>query len=77
MYILCIYNLFFLCQNQRKKVVQKMEKMFKEIYKNETNEHTAFVLMLGVISEKLSEIINLLEKKPISKIELTPEDYME
>lgn len=54
-----------------------MEKTFKEIYKNETNEHTAFVLMLGVISEKLSAIINLLEKKPISKIDLKPEDYME
>ena len=54
-----------------------MEKIFKEIYKNETNEHTAFVLMLGVISEKLSEIINLLGQKPISKIDLNPEDYME
>lgn len=54
-----------------------MERTFKEIYKSETNEHTAFVLMLGVISEKLSEIINLLKGKATSKTDLTPEDYME
>ena len=39
-----------------------MEKMFKEIYKNETNEHTAFILMLGVLSEKLTEIFSEIEK---------------
>lgn len=77
MYILCIYNLFFLCHNLRKKGGAKMERTFKEIYKAETNEHTAFVLMLGVISEKLSEIINLLKGKATSKTDLTPEDYME
>ena len=54
-----------------------MERTFKEIYKSETNEHTAFVLMLGVISEKLSEIINLLKGKATNKTDLTPEDYME
>lgn len=71
-----IQSLFFVPKS-KKKGGAKMEKMFKEIYKNETNEHTAFVLMLGVISEKLSEIINLLGQKPISKIDLNPEDYME
>lgn len=71
-----IQSLFFV-PKLKKKGGAKMEKMFKEIYKNETNEHTAFVLMLSVISEKLSEIINLLGEKPTSKTALTPEDYME
>lgn len=38
-----------------------MIEMFKDIYKNEKNEKTAFILMLGVLSEKLSEIIDLLK----------------
>lgn len=38
-----------------------MENLFKEIYENETNEKTAFILMLGVLSEKLSEIVKLLQ----------------
>jgi hypothetical protein len=39
-----------------------MVDMFMEFHKNEKNEHTAFVLMLGVISEKLSETIALLKE---------------
>jgi hypothetical protein len=39
-----------------------MVEMFNKFQKNETNEHTALILMLGVLSEKLSEIISLLEK---------------
>lgn len=62
---------------RKKGGANKMEKMFKEIYKNETNEHTAFVLMLGIISEKLTQIINLLEGRTKTKVELTTEDYME
>lgn len=38
-----------------------MKDMFMEIHKNEKNEKTAFILMLGVLSEKLTEIINLLQ----------------
>lgn len=38
-----------------------MQELFKSYYKNEKNEHTAFVLMLGVISEKQTEIINELK----------------
>lgn len=37
-----------------------MKDMFMEIHKNEKNENTAFILMLGVLSEKLSDIIDLL-----------------
>lgn len=37
-----------------------MTDMFIEIHKNEKNEKTAFVLMLGVLSEKMTEIIDLL-----------------
>lgn len=33
---------------------------FEKIGKRETNENTALILMLGVLSEKLSEIIKLL-----------------
>jgi hypothetical protein len=36
--------------------------MFMKIHENEKNENTAFVLMLGVISEKLTEIIDLLSE---------------
>jgi 2-hydroxy-3-keto-5-methylthiopentenyl-1-phosphate phosphatase len=58
-----VYKALFLCHNSSKKGgANKMEKMFNEIYKNEKNEHTAFVLMLGVLSEKLTEIINLITK---------------
>lgn len=39
-----------------------MEKMFKEFCKNEKNEMTALALMLGVLSEKLTEIAVLIEK---------------
>ena len=39
-----------------------MDKIFQEIYEREKNENTAFVLMLGVLSEKLTEIINLLSE---------------
>ena len=39
-----------------------MTELFNEIYKNETNEKTAFILMLGVISEKLTEILIAIEK---------------
>jgi uncharacterized membrane protein (DUF106 family) len=34
--------------------------MFMKIHENEKNENTAFIIMLGVLSEKLSEIIKLL-----------------
>ena len=48
-----------------------MEKLFEEIYERENNEKTAFILMLGVLSEKLTEIINLLEdnNKTLARIE--------
>ena len=35
---------------------------FEKIGKRETNENTALILMLGVLSEKLSEIIKLLSE---------------
>jgi hypothetical protein len=35
---------------------------FKEVYNKEKNENTAFVLMLGVLSEKLTEINLEIEK---------------
>lgn len=38
-----------------------MEDVFMEISKREKNENTALILMLGVLSEKLTEIINLLQ----------------
>lgn len=38
-----------------------MQKMFTEIYQKEKNECTAFILMLGAISEQLNEIISLLK----------------
>ena len=37
-----------------------MEGLFKEIYKKETNEATALILMLGVLGEKLTDIANLM-----------------
>lgn len=55
---------------------------FEKIAKQETNEKTALLLMLGIISEKLSEIISLLknqkerDEKHVSAVcILTPEDY--
>jgi hypothetical protein len=47
--------------------------MFMKIHENEKNENTAFVLMLGVLSEKMTEIINLLEDCN-KKIELIKND---
>jgi hypothetical protein len=38
-----------------------MVDMFMETHKKEKNENTAFILMLGVLSEKLSEIVKLLQ----------------
>lgn len=38
-----------------------MVDMFMEIHKKEKNENTSLILMLGVLSEKLSEIIDLLK----------------
>ena len=35
--------------------------IFKNIFEKEKNEATAFVLMLGVLSEKMTEIIGLLQ----------------
>jgi hypothetical protein len=35
-------------------------KDFKEIARQETNEFTALILMLGVLSEKLTDITDLL-----------------
>ena len=37
-----------------------MTEVFNEIYKNEKNEKTAFILMLGVLSEKLTDIADLI-----------------
>ena len=51
--------------------------MFLKIHENETNENTALILMLGDISGKLTNIIDLLKIKKTEKNELTPEDYME
>ena len=39
-----------------------MTDYFKEVYKNEKNENTALILMLGVLSEKLTEIFSEIEK---------------
>ena len=39
-----------------------MRDMFKEIYEKETNETTALILMLGVLSEKLTDITTLIER---------------
>lgn len=39
-----------------------MKEMFMEIHRNEKNENTALILMLGVLSEKLTEIIDLISK---------------
>ena len=50
-----------------------MKDMFMKIRENEKNENTAFVLMLGVLSEKMTEIINLLEDCN-KKIELIKND---
>lgn len=50
---------------------------FEKISRQETNENTALILMLGVISEKLSSIIDLLKINKLPKAKLTPEDYME
>ena len=51
-----------------------MKDMFMEIHENEKNEKTAFILMLSVLSEKLTEIIDLLsannEKFDLIKKEL-------
>lgn len=38
-----------------------MKNMFSEIYQKEKNECTAFILMLGAISDQLNEIISLLK----------------
>ena len=37
-----------------------MTDMFMKIHETEKNEKTAFILMLGVLSEKLSKIADLL-----------------
>ena len=37
-----------------------MIETFREIHKNETNENTAFIIMLGVLSEKLTDIADLI-----------------
>ena len=50
---------------------------FEKISRQETNENTALVLMLGVISEKLSSIIDLLKISKLPKAKLTPKDHME
>lgn len=38
-----------------------MDGLFKEIYSKETNEATALILMLSVLSEKLTHIAELLD----------------
>lgn len=50
---------------------------FERIARQEKNENTALILMLGEISGKLTNIIDLLKIKKTEKNELTPEDYME
>ena len=52
-------------------------KDFERIAKQESNENTALILMLGEISGKLSTIIDLLKVKKTEIFELLPEDYME
>lgn len=39
-----------------------MKEMFMEIHRNEKNENTALILMLGVLSEKMTEINLEIEK---------------
>lgn len=39
-----------------------MKDMFMEIHRKETNENTALILMLGVLSEKLTHIADLISK---------------
>lgn len=53
--------------------------IFKKIYKEEKNEATAFVIMLGVLSEKMTEIIVLLESldKKADKILLLAKNQKE
>ena len=52
-------------------------KEFEKISRRETNEHTALILMLSVISDKISEIILLL-KEPYKVVDTLPkEDYLE
>lgn len=51
-------------------------KDFERIYNQETNDHTAFILMLSIINENLKTIIEVLKNQK-TKEELTPEDYME
>ena len=50
-------------------------KNFQRIFNQETNENTAFILMLSIINENLKTIIDVLKQQ--NKTELTPEDYME
>lgn len=52
-------------------------KNFERIAKQESNEKTALILMLGEISGKLKVIIDLLRADKIEKTALKPEDYME
>ena len=47
---------------------------FERIAKQETNENTALILMLGIISEKLTEIIRILKDKKTNNKQLTIED---
>lgn len=47
---------------------------FDKIYNQESNESTAFILMLGEISGKLTQIINLLKLKKNIKIDFFDED---
>ena len=39
-----------------------MDKNFQEIYEKEKNENTALILMLSVLSDKLSKMIDILNK---------------
>jgi chromosome condensin MukBEF ATPase and DNA-binding subunit MukB len=50
--------------------------MFMKIHENEKNEKTAFILMLGVLSEKLTEIIDLLSANK-EKFDLIKKDLKE
>lgn len=50
---------------------------FEKISRQETNENTALILMLGVISEKLSEIIGLLKNKKQQYNPILKDDYLE
>lgn len=53
-----------------------MKDMFMKIHENEKNENTAFVLMLSVLSEKLTEIIDLLSANN-EKFDLIKKDLKE